>query len=236
VERVSEEFMRLFPKARALTLTSEDTTTEKNIQAFIDAISSHSVDCIIGTQILAKGHHFPKLNLVGVVDADMGLMGGDIRASEKTFQLLEQVSGRAGREHGQGQVLLQTYNPTHKIIQAIQNQDREAFYELEIQERQEASMPPFGRLASLVLCGTKEHQVELEARQMRQKAPLSDHITILGPIPAPLYKLRGRYRWRFLLQSSQHGQIQAYLNHWLQVAKPPASCRLFVDVDPYSFS
>jgi primosomal protein N' (replication factor Y) len=236
VERVAEEFSRLFPNARPLTLTSEDTTTEKNIQAFIDSIANHDVDCIIGTQILAKGHHFPKLNLVGVIDADMGLTGADVRASEKAFQLLEQVSGRAGREHGRGQVLLQTYNPTHKIIQAIEQQDRETFYELEIEERQQALMPPFGRLASIIISGLKEHQVEQQVRHMRQKAPPSHDILILGPIPAPLYKLRGRYRWRFLIKSPHMGKIQPYIRQWLQVATPPATYRLSVDIDPYTFS
>ncbi len=235
VERVMEELMKKFPHIRAAVLTSDEAVSEKNIQEFIDSVKDHQVDCIIGTQILAKGHHFPKLNTVGVIDADMGLTGADIRASERTFQLLEQVSGRAGREHGQGQVFLQTYNPEHPLIQAIQTQDRQTFYSLEIEEREKALMPPFGRLAAVIVSCVKEHVAEQVAKDFRKKARNSSDIMVLGPVAAPLYKLRGRYRWRFLIQSQQTGKIQPFITQWIRSFKFPSSVRLHVDIDPYSF-
>jgi primosomal protein N' (replication factor Y) (superfamily II helicase) len=194
------------------------------------------VDIVIGTQLVAKGHHFPKLNLVGVVDADLGLSNGDPRAAERTFQLLHQVIGRAGREAGRGMGYLQTHQPEHPVMRALAAGDREAFYSSEIDLREKSQYPPFGRLAALVVSGADKHAAQAHARRLAQAAPREDAVRVLGPAEAPLALIRGRYRFRLLVKSPRGFDLSAYLREWMSVApKPKGKIGVEVDVDPQSF-
>ena len=194
------------------------------------------VDVVIGTQLVAKGHHFPGLALVGVVDGDLGLAQADPRAAERTFQLLNQVTGRAGRDAIPGRGLIQTYMPEHPVIQALVSGDRDAFYAREIEARREAGLPPFGRLASLLVSGSSREAAEAYARAVVLAAPPAAKIQVLGPAEAPLSVIRGRHRYRLLVKAAREADLQAYLRLWLsQVPKAHGDVRLVVDVDPYSF-
>ncbi|NQV83688.1 MAG: primosomal protein N', partial [Rhodospirillales bacterium] len=192
-------------------------------------------DLIIGTQIVAKGYHFPLLTLVGAVDADLGLSGGDLRAAERTHQLLYQVAGRAGRSDRAGRVLLQTYMPEHPVMQALIAGDRDAFMAAEAESRREAAMPPFGRLAALIVSGTMEGAVDAAAARLSRVRPTGNGITVLGPAPAPMALLRGKHRRRLLLKTEKDVNIQAVLRDWLARAEVPKKTRVQVDIDPYSF-
>ncbi len=198
-------------------------------------IEDHAIDLIIGTQIVAKGYHFPMLTLVGAVDADLGLAGGDLRAAERTHQLLYQVAGRAGRAQRPGRVLLQTYMPDHPVMQALKAGDRERFLEAEAEGRRQAGMPPFGRLAALIVSGLDEAAVDDVARGLGRAAPVADGVVVLGPALAPLALLRGRHRRRLLLKAAKETNIQAVLTDWLARVTIPRKVRVQVDVDPYSF-
>jgi len=202
-------------------------------------VQAREIDLLIGTQIVAKGHHFPHLTLVGVVDADLGLYGGDLRAAERTYQLLHQVSGRAGRAEHRGRVLLQTAEPDHPVMQALaasqDGQGRDTFFAAEAAAREEAGLPPFGRLAALILSGPDPRQLDDAARALARAAPRVDDVTILGPAPAPLAVLRGRHRRRFLVKAPRGFRVQALLRAWLGQVKMPSAVRLQVDIDPYSF-
>jgi primosomal protein N' (replication factor Y) (superfamily II helicase) len=235
VERLAEETAALFPAARLALLTSDTLGGPRAAAAAIDRILRHEVDLLIGTQVVAKGHHFPMLTLVGVVDADLGLSGGDLRAAERTYQLLHQVAGRAGRAERAGQVLLQTYDPGHPVIRALVAGDRDGLIGHEMAERQAAGMPPFGRLAALILSGTDVGLLDRIARELARAAPAGPGILVLGPAPAPLALLRGRHRRRFLMKCRRDIAPQPLLRAWLAKVKLPASVRLQVDVDPYSF-
>lgn len=238
VERIEEEARKAFPQARIQVVTSDQLSTPKAIQAIIDDVKNFQIDILIGTQVLAKGHHFPLLTLVGILDADLGLNGGDLRASEKTYQLLHQVSGRAGREQKPGRVVLQTYHPDHPLFAAVQHHIRDDFYACELHQRQSQQFPPYGYLAALVVSGLDEMTVERYARMLMQLAPQADNVTVLGPVPAPLARIKGRYRWRFLLKSSQAMALQPFLKAWLShptLKKETGSVRIVVDIDPYSF-
>src|SRR5260370_4145504 len=194
------------------------------------------VDIVIGSQLVAKGHHFPTLNLVGVVDADLGLGNGDPRAAERTFQLLHQVIGRAGREAGRGLGYLQTHQPEHPVMRALAAGDRDAFYSSEIDLREQAQYPPFGRLAALVVSGADKHAAQAHARRLAQAAPRADAGRVLGPAEAPLAVTRGRYRFRLLVKSPRGFDLSAYLREWMSVApKPNGKIGLQIDVDPQSF-
>ena len=194
------------------------------------------IDIIIGTQLVAKGHHFPKLNLVGIVDADLGLSNGDPRAAERTFQLLHQVVGRAGREAGRGHGFLQTHQPEHPVMRALIASDREAFYAAEIAARESAGYPPFGRLASMIISGADKHAAETHARRLAGLAPREERVRVLGPAEAPLALVRGRYRFRLLIKSPRGFDLSAYLREWLTAApKPKGNIKLTVNVDPQSF-
>jgi primosomal protein N' (replication factor Y) len=191
---------------------------------------------VIGTQLVAKGHHFPSLALVGVVDADLGLGYGDPRAAERTFQLLHQVVGRAGREAAPGRGLLQTYQPEHPVMQALIAGDREAFYSREIAAREEAGLPPFARLGSLIVSGTEGPQVEAHSRKLAAAAPREESVRVLGPAEAPLALIRGRRRWRLLVKSPRNFDLSRYLRVWLAGgSQPRGSVQVTVDVDPQSF-
>ena len=190
----------------------------------------------IGTQLVAKGHHFPKLNLVGIVDADLGLSNGDPRAAERTFQLLHQVVGRAGREEGHGIGLLQTHQPEHPVMKALIASDREAFYATEIELREKTHYPPFGRLASLLVSGSDKHATEGHARRIAAASPHDEAVRVLGPAEAPLALVRGRYRFRILVKAPRGYDLSAYLREWMERApKKKGNIKLEVDVDPQSF-
>src|SRR5215475_6818188 len=235
VERLAEETTALFPAARIGLLTSDSLGGPRSAAAIIDRILRHEIDLLIGTQIVAKGHHFPMLTLVGVVDADLGLAGGDLRAAERTYQLLNQVAGRAGRAERPGQVLLQTYDPEHPVMRALISGDRDGLINHELAERRAHGMPPFGRLAALILSGADLGEVDRIARDLARAAPAGPGILVLGPAPAPLALLRGRHRRRFLLKCRRDIAPQPLLRAWLAKVKLPASVRLQIDVDPYSF-
>jgi primosomal protein N' (replication factor Y) len=193
------------------------------------------IDILIGTQMIAKGYHFPKLAFIGVVDADFGLVGSDLRAAERTYQLLHQLSGRAGREKVKGNVLLQSYLPEHPVMQALAGGSREAFNAAEQQYREESSMPPYSRLAAIIVEGANEQQVIQMAKQLASLAPVQEKITILGPAPAPLLLLRGQYRYRLLVKADKQCNVQHYLRSMLSKVKVPRSLKLKVDIDPQQF-
>jgi primosomal protein N' (replication factor Y) len=191
---------------------------------------------VIGTQLVAKGHNFPNMTLVGVVDADLGLANGDPRAAERTFQLLSQVTGRAGRTGRKSVGLLQTYQPDHPVMRAIVSGESEAFYEREISERDRSAMPPFGRLAGIIVSADTRADAERHARELRQAAPKETDISILGPAEAPLALIGGRHRYRLLVHGGRKADIQGFVRSMLaRSAKPRGSVRVQVDIDPQSF-
>ena len=236
VERLQEEVVQHFPQARTLVLSSDMMGGVQRMRLELDAIARGEADIIIGTQLVAKGHNFPGLSLVGVVDADLGLANGDPRAAERTFQLLTQVTGRAGRAGQASRGLLQTYAPDHPVVDALVSGDREAFYANEAEVRRRGSLPPFGRLAGIIVSAADRHTAEAHARAMAMSAPLTDGVRLLGPAEAPLALLRGRHRFRLLAQSHSAGTLHEWLRLWFSAA-PPArgSVRVAVDIDPMSF-
>jgi len=236
VERLAEEAAELFPQARILVLSSDLVESMERLREELDDVAKGRFDIVIGTQLVAKGHHFPKLNLVGIVDADLGLANGDPRAAERTFQLLHQVAGRAGREEGRGLGFLQTHQPEHPVMKALIAGDREAFYSTEIELREKTQYPPFGRLASLLVSGADKHAAESHARAIVRAAPHDEAVRVLGPAEAPLALIRGRHRFRILVKSPRGYDLSAYLRDWLAGApKGKGSLKLEVDVDPQSF-
>jgi primosomal protein N' (replication factor Y) len=236
IERIAEEIAGLFPEARRVLLSSDLTPSIGDLRETLREIEDREVDVIIGTQLVAKGHHFPGLALVGVVDGDLGLAQADPRAAERTFQLLNQVTGRAGRDAIPGRGLIQTYMPEHPVIQALVSGDRDNFYAREIAARRDAGLPPFGRLASLLVSSGSREAAEAYARAVALAAPPAAKIQVLGPAEAPLAVIRGRHRYRLLVKSAREADLQAYLRLWLrQVPKAKGDLRLTVDVDPYSF-
>jgi primosomal protein N' (replication factor Y) len=236
VERLAEEVADRFPKARTIVLSSDIAGGVQRLRLELSSIEKGEADIIIGTQLVAKGHNFPLLTLVGVVDGDLGLAFGDMRAAERTFQLLSQVTGRAGRAGGHSRALVQTFAPEHPVIAAIVSGDREAFYAREIEARRAAGLPPFGRLAAIVVSGNDRGSAQGYANAFRRAAPVSEAIHVLGPAEAPLAVVRGRHRFRLLVQAPRNADLQAYLRAWLDAA-PPArgGLRLQVDIDPQSF-
>jgi primosomal protein N' (replication factor Y) len=235
VERVAEEVARLFPDARTAVMASDTLHGPDAIRQMVRQVEAGELDILIGTQVMAKGHHFPMLTLVGVVDADLGLNGGDLRAAERTFQLLHQVAGRAGRADRPGRVMLQTYDAEHPVMVALASGDRDRFLALERDERRRHCWPPFGRLAALIVSGPDDEQADRTASAIARAAPHVRGITVLGPAPAPLAVLRGRHRRRFLVKAERHIQVQPMLRAWLGGVRVPSSVRIQVDVDPYSF-
>jgi len=236
VERLEQEAAELFPDARILVLSSDLVESVERLRSELDDVAQGRFDIVIGTQLVAKGHHFPMLNLVGVIDADLGLSNGDPRAAERTFQLLHQVVGRAGRAEGRGFGLLQTHQPEHPVMKALIAQDRDAFYSAEIAAREALAYPPFGRLASLLVSGADKHATESYARKIAASAPRDEQVRVLGPAEAPLALVRGRYRFRLLVKSPRAFDLSAYLREWLAlVPKAKGTLKLEVDVDPQSF-
>jgi primosomal protein N' (replication factor Y) (superfamily II helicase) len=219
-----------------MVLSSDLVTSIETMRSELNEIAEGRVDIIIGTQLVAKGHNFPRLNLVGVVDADLGLSNGDPRAAERTFQLLNQVIGRAGREQGFGVGYLQTHQPEHPVMKALVACDREAFYDSEIASRERTGYPPFGRLASLIVSAGDRPTAEGFARKLAAVAPTDPRIQVLGPAEAPLAVIKGRYRFRLLVKSARAVDLPEYLREWLSLGpKTKGNLKLEVDVDPQSF-
>ncbi len=235
VERVAEEVSELFPEARIAVMASDEISTPSQMRQMIGSIERHEVDFIIGTQIVTKGYHFPMLTLVGVVDADLGLGGGDPRAAERTWQQLEQVAGRAGRAERPGQVLFQTYAPEHPVLQALINGDGQAFLEQEAHEREQQNLPPFGKLAAIIVSGADFNAVAKTARRISSLAPKDKRITVLGPVPAPMSYLRGKHRFRLLVKAEKQVKLQKIMGRWLGACALERGVSLQVDIDPYSF-
>lgn len=236
VERVAEEVAELFPDARTAMMTSDTLIGPRAIQEVVEKVKAREVDLLIGTQVMAKGHHFPLLTLVGVVDGDLGLAGGDLRAGERTFQLLHQVAGRAGRESRPGRVFIQTHMTEHPVMQALAAHDRDSFLAHEAEARQQMEMPPYGRMAALIVSGEDDRLVDQVALRLGRTAPRGRlELTILGPAPAPLAILRGRHRRRLLLKGPKNLPLQPVLADWLSQVDVPPQVRVQVDIDPYSF-
>lgn len=235
VERILEEVKKYFPQARTVVLASDTAGSQEDLKKILNDIREHEYDIVIGTQIIAKGHHFPRLTLVGVIDADLGLGGGDLRAAERTFQLLHQVAGRAGREELPGHVYLQTFVPGNKVMQALAGHDRDAFLEVEAAERQAAQMPPFSRLAGIIVSGKDERLVMDTAVELGKRAPQGEGLLTLGPAEAPFYRLRGNYRRRLLVRADKKIDLQKVIEGWLAQVKTPSTIRIYTDIDPQSF-
>ncbi|HEX3405159.1 MAG TPA: primosomal protein N' [Acetobacteraceae bacterium] len=235
VERITEEAALLFPDARRLVMASDTMTGPDAAAAAAHAIEARTVDLIIGTQIVAKGWHFPHLTLVGVVDADLGLAGGDLRAAERTVQLLHQVAGRAGRAEAPGRVLLQTFSPEHPVMQALVEGDLAAFMAREAAQRRPGHWPPYGRLAALIVSADTAAVADGLARDLGRAAPHAAGVEVLGPAPAPLSVLRGRHRRRLLLKTRRDVAVQPILREWLGKVAVGRGARVEVDVDPVSF-
>ncbi|WP_245883993.1 primosomal protein N' [Hartmannibacter diazotrophicus] len=240
VERIADEVQTLLPGKRTVVLSSDMTGGVQQLRRELAAIAEGDADIIIGTQLVAKGHTFPKLTLVGVVDADLGLAHGDPRAAERTFQLLVQVTGRAGRIGGEGLSpglgILQTYAPEHPVMAALVSRDPERFYETELAERRAARMPPFGRLAGIIVSATDRHAAEDHARALARAAPRDPVIEVLGPADAPLALVRGRHRLRLLVHGDRDSDLSSYCRAWLDAApKATGSVQVLVDIDPQSF-
>ncbi|MDB5495116.1 MAG: primosomal protein [Phenylobacterium sp.] len=235
VERVEEEARGLFPEARVAVFSSDTIFDAREAKRLIESMAAGEIDILVATQAAAKGHNFPKLTLVGVVDADLGLRGGDLRAAERTYQLLAQATGRAGRRDRPGRALMQTYAPDHSVMQALKAQDREAFVAAEMAERELAGLPPFGRLAAVIASDVDPARLEAFCRAMAEAAPNTAGVEVYGPADAPLGLVRGRRRKRFLVRADRGVDLSAYMAAWRARVKPPGSVRLAIDIDPYSF-
>ena len=237
VERLAEEAEKLFPDARISVLSSDMYGSARALKAEIEGIANGGADIIIGTQLVAKGHNFPLLTLVGVIDADLGLQGSDLRAAERTFQLMRQVAGRAGRAVKPGIALLQSYQPEHPVIRAILNGDEENFWQAEADERRAAGMPPFGRMAGIILSSTDVQEVfDLGNALARNDAALRRiGAQVFGPAPAPIARVRGRHRVRLLVKADKGAPLQAALADWVRPYKLKGDLRLAIDIDPQSF-
>lgn len=235
VERLAEEALERWPEARIVVLSS-DLASASRLRTELAAIARGEADIVIGTQLVAKGHNFPLMTLVGVVDADLGLANGDPRAAERTFQLLSQVTGRAGRTGRPSTGYLQTWQPGHPVIAALAKGDAEAFYERETAARRDAGLPPFGRLAALIVSAASRAEAQSHALALKAAAPRQQDITLLGPAEAPLALVRGRYRFRLLVKAARQADLQGYLARMIEGApRERGSIRVQIDVDPQSF-
>jgi primosomal protein N' (replication factor Y) len=236
VERLHEEVAARFPEARVALMVSDLLPGPRAAADLARAMLEGRYDVLIGTQIVAKGHHFPMLTLAGVVDADLGLAGGDLRAAERTYQLLHQVGGRAGRAERPGRVLIQTWMPEQPVMQALAAGDRDRFLAAEAEARRQAGLPPFGRLAALIVAAEAAEAADFAAGALARAAPHFPGVTVLGPAPAPLAVLRGRHRRRFLVKTGREVNLQAVVRDWLSRVRVAGAVRLQVDIDPYSFT
>jgi primosomal protein N' (replication factor Y) (superfamily II helicase) len=235
VERIADEVAALFPEARRAIVTSDTLWSPAKAAEFVGRMEAGDIDIVIGTQLVTKGYHFPNLTLVGVVDADLGLQGGDLRAAERSFQQIAQVSGRAGRGTKAGRVFVQTHSPDTAVIRALVSGDTESFYAAETEARREANAPPFGRFAGIIISSESLKDAQDTAHLIGKTAPEVEGMHIYGPAPAPLAMLRGRHRMRLLIHARRALDVQDVIRDWLGALEWPRSVRVSVDVDPYSF-
>lgn len=235
VERIADEVAALWPEARTAIVTSDTLWSPAKAAEFVSRMEHGAIDIVVGTQLVTKGYHFPNLTLVGVVDADLGLDGGDLRASERTFQQIMQVSGRAGRGEKPGTVFIQTHAPEAQVMQALVSGDAEAFYAAETEARRHADAPPFGRYAAIIVSSEDKAAAEETARMIGRSAPELAEMHVYGPAPAPLAMLRGRHRFRLLVHAKRGFAVQDAIRDWLGALAWSARVRVAVDVDPYSF-
>ena len=235
VERLEEEVRGRFPDSRIAVMSSDTLRHGEGARRFVERMHDGDIEILIGTQIMAKGFHFPMLTLVGAVDADLGLSGGDLRAAERTYQVLHQVGGRAGRAERPGRVLIQTWQPGHPVMEALAAGDRDRFIAAEAAARREAGMPPYGRLAAVIVHGPREDRVDETAARLGRTAPRGASVTVLGPAPAPVPVIRGHHRRRLLLRAPRNVSVQKALRDWVLASRPPTGVRVDIDVDPYSF-
>ncbi len=235
VERIADEVAAIFPEARTAVVTSDTIWSPARAAEFVARMEHHEIDIVIGTQLVTKGYHFPNLTLVGVVDADLGLDGGDLRASERTFQQIMQVSGRAGRGEKPGTVYIQTHAPDARVMRALVSGDAESFYAAETEARREAGAPPYGRYAAIIVSSEDKAAAEETARMIGRTAPQRDEMHVYGPAPAPLAMLRGRHRFRLLVHARRAFDVQDMIREWLGALSWSPKVRVAVDVDPYSF-
>ena len=235
VERIADEVAALFPAAKTAVVTSDTIWSPARAAEFVGRMEAGDIDIVVGTQLVTKGYHFPNLTLVGVVDADLGLEGGDLRAAERTFQQIRQVSGRAGRGEKPGHVLIQTHSPAARVMQALITGDSDAFYAAETEARRDAGAPPFGRYAAIVVSSEDQAAAQETARAVARAAPSVDGMQVYGPAPAPLAMLRGRHRFRLLIHARRAIDVQDIIRDWLAALDWSAKVRVTVDVDPYNF-
>jgi len=235
LEKIEEEISVKFPNARTALVSSDTIMSRESLERLVKKMENGEIDIIIGTQILAKGHHFPNLTLVGVVDADMGLFGTDFRAGEHTFQQLFQVAGRAGRGTAPGHVLLQTYQPEHPVIRAICAGNRDEFMGQDMEARRVAKMPPFGQLIAVIVESNKESTLKKYCEQLSNAAPQLNGGKIMGPIPAQIYQIRNWYRMRFLVSGDARANLQPIVRTWIDKVKQPSNVRIKIDVNPQNF-
>jgi primosomal protein N' (replication factor Y) len=235
VERIADEVAELFPEARVAVVTSDTIWSPQRAAEFVGSMEAGAIDIVVGTQLVTKGYHFPNLTLVGVVDADLGLAGGDLRAAERSFQQIQQVAGRAGRGDTPGRVRVQSHEPEAPVIAALVSGDVAGFYDAETDARREAAMPPFGRLAAIIISAEDSHEAEEIARKIGHAAPEVEGMAVFGPAPAPLAMLRGRHRQRLLVHARRSLDVQDVIRDWLAPVEWSSRVRVAVDVDPYSF-
>ena len=235
VERIADEVAALFPEAKTAVVTSDTIWSPAKAAEFVGRMEAGDIDIVVGTQLVTKGYHFPNLTLVGVIDADLGLEGGDLRAAERTFQQICQVSGRAGRGEKPGQVFIQTHSPKAGVMQALVTGDAESFYAAETEARRDAGAPPFGRYAAIVVSSEEQAAAQEIASLIGRRAPEVEGMHVYGPAPAPLAMLRGRHRYRLLVHARRALDVQAVIREWLGALEWSPKVRVAVDVDPYSF-
>ena len=235
VERIADEVAEILPEARVAIVTSDTLNSPEKVGAFVAAAEAREIDVIVGTQLVTKGYHFPELTLVGVIDADLGLEGGDLRAGERSYQQIAQVAGRAGRAAKPGEVMIQTRHPQAAVIAALANGDRDAFYAAETEARRSVGAPPFGRWAAIIVSSEDEAEARDAARAIGGTRPHLPDVVVLGPAPAPMSLLRGRYRYRLLINARRSAELQKVLRAWLGALEFPKGVRVGIDIDPYSF-
>ena len=235
VERIADEVAAILPEARVAVVTSDTLGSPERAAEFVAQAEAGAIDVIVGTQLVTKGFHFPELTLVGVVDADLGLEGGDLRAAERTYQQVAQVAGRAGRGSKPGEVLIQTRHPEAPVIAALAGGDRDAFYAAETDARRHAGAPPFGRWAAIIVSSEDDREAREAATRIGHSKPVLEDVAVLGPAPAPMALLRGRYRYRLLINARRTASLQAVIRDWLGALDHPPGVRVGVDIDPYSF-